>query len=234
MSAPNPTIDVVDEVGLPSGYLAGVVAATQVQIDRDSGPIWGYGCTLSIQPSVRPGNYGAIWVANSDVAGALGYHTVTADGSPIAYVFYETTLQDGEDPAVDFSHEINEMLHDPQINLTVTNRATGWIYAGENSDAPEQVTYQINGINMSDFVLPAWFGQKNPTIIGAAQGPFDFLGKITDPFEILPGGYMSVKKHPWGRWLQIFGSTAAAGRFNPKRKWRAVVREKGTVKRSTR
>ena len=40
---------------------------------------------------------------------------------------------------------------------------------------------------------------------------FDYLKKVRRPFQILPGGYMSVFKN--GRWTQIFGSRAKARRF---------------------
>src|SRR2546430_512227 len=44
---------------------------------------------------------------------------------------------------------------------------------------------------------------------GSAQ--FDYAKRVKRPFQILPGGYMSVFKN--GKWTQVFGSRAKAGRF---------------------
>ena len=40
---------------------------------------------------------------------------------------------------------------------------------------------------------------------------FDHLKRVTRPFQILPGGYMSVFQS--GKWTQVFGSKAKAARF---------------------
>src|SRR5204863_164959 len=80
-------------------------------------------------------------------------------------------------------------------------------YAYETADAVEEVEFTIRGIPMSDFVYPAWFeGFRKPN---SAQ--FDYGRKVKRPFQILPGGYMSVFKN--GRWTQVFGSATKARRF---------------------
>jgi len=80
-------------------------------------------------------------------------------------------------------------------------------YAYETADAVEEVEFTIRGVAMSDFVYPAWFeGFRKPD---SAQ--FDYARKVKRPFQILPGGYMSVFKN--GRWTQLFGSAGKARRF---------------------
>lgn len=227
-------IDVVDETSgqLPSGWLASWLAAVQIQVTRDAAPQWGLPpVVLSIQPAIRSGNWGCAFLPNSDVADALGYHDNTNDGLPMAKIFYETTVNDGEDPAVTGSHEILEMLVDPNINDTARDTSDGWIYAKEICDAVEETTYQINGIRMSNFQLPAWFGLAN--LVTPPVGNYDFSGSCTHAFQLLAGGYMPVQKRGRG-WTQIFGSIRAADKFRSNRKWRGRVREKGVRVRSTR
>ena len=235
MSAAIINIDVVDETSglLPAGWLAAWLAAVWIQVDRDAGPAWGFPLVvLSIQPAIRSGNWGCAFLPNSDVADALGYHDDTADGLPMAKIFYETTINDHEDPAVTGSHEILEMLVDPTINGTATDPADGWVYAKEVCDAVEETTYTINGVSMSNFQKPAWFGLTNPPGT-SATGDYDFLGKCTQAFQLLAGGYMPVQNRGRG-WTQIFGSIRAEDKFRSDRKWRGQVREKGVRVRSIR
>jgi hypothetical protein len=231
-------IDVVDETNglLPGGWLAAWLAAVQLQVTRDAAPFWEFPpVVFSIQPAIRSGNWGCAFLPNSDVADALGYHDDTADGLPMAKIFYETTVQDKEDPAVTGSHEILEMLVDPGINDTARDSSDGWLYAKEVCDAVEETTYQMfNGVNVSNFQLPSWFGLPNPVANKAyPAGSYDFLGKCTQAFQLLAGGYMPVQKRGRG-WTQIFGSIAAEDKFRSDRKWRGRVREKGVRVRSTR
>lgn len=75
-------------------------------------------------------------------------------------------------------------------DLTVPEYSNFAVGAGvfvHNCDAPEQDNfgYQINGVQVSDFVTPSWFEPS-----GVA--PYDFQKHITAPFQILSGGYISL------------------------------------------
>jgi len=98
------------------------------------------------------------------------------------------------------------MLVDPAINLAAAGPGNAF-YAYETADAVEEVEFTIDGVAMSDFVYPAWFEAFRKA--GSAQ--FDYAKRVKRPFQILPGGYMSVFKN--GKWTQVFGSRAKAGRF---------------------
>src|SRR5262249_4874952 len=50
--------------------------------------------------------------------------------------------------------------------------------------------YEINGIKVADFVLPAWFEDSRP----ANGARYDRCGHIKAPFQILRGGYLMI----WG------------------------------------
>jgi hypothetical protein len=168
--------------------------ALQTQVSRDFAPVWGIDATLSFVPNGTVPPADSWWLAvldNSDQAGALGYHDVTTQGLPLGKVFAGSDVQYGYQWTVTFSHELLEMLADPEINLTVFDQpsaTSGRLYAYEVCDACEadQYGYDINGTLVSDFVYPSWF-QASRT-----NGTFDHGGHIKVPFELLPGGYIGI------------------------------------------
>ncbi|HXS10499.1 MAG TPA: hypothetical protein VN852_10980, partial [Candidatus Krumholzibacteria bacterium] len=80
-------------------------------------------------------------------------------------------------------------------------------YAYESADTVEALSFKVKGIAMSDFVYPSYFEvfrKPNST-------RFDHMKKVTQPFEILDGGYQIIFKD--GQWTQMFSSTTTAKRF---------------------
>lgn len=67
-------------------------------------------------------SFGSWWLGifdDSDVPGALGYHDVTNEGLPLGKVFAGTDIKYEANWTVALSHELLEMLADPEIDLTV-------------------------------------------------------------------------------------------------------------------
>jgi hypothetical protein len=198
---------------------ADVQAATdalQMQVTRDFAPAWGVNAKLSFVPTGQSPPTGVWWLTvldNSDQAGALGYHDVTPDGLPLGKVFAATDLQYGSKWTVTASHELLEMLGDPNINLAATQEpgrhgGVMTLYAYEVCDACEgdQFGYDINGLTMSDFVYPSWF----ESFRSANSTKFDFQGQISKPFELLAGGYISVYDVESGQgWSQLTAEKGA-------------------------
>jgi len=128
-----------------------VVDALQKQADNDFGPAWGVGAKLNFVPEGDSPPAGSWWLLildDSDQAGALGYHDLTTEGLPLGKVFAATDLKFGTNWTVTASHELLEMLGDPNINLTVfmqSDSANGRLYAYEVFDAWEkdQFDYMI-------------------------------------------------------------------------------------------
>lgn len=205
---------------LTDAQLQAVIPALQMQIDQDFAPVWGVGANLSFIPSSAIPTAGVWWIAvldNSDVAGVLGYHDLTKDGLPLGKVFAGTDLQNGLSWTVTLSHELLEMLADPDIDLTAFIQAdptTGTLYAYEVADACEadQFGYQIDGITVSDFVYPSWWETfRDPTTT-----QFDHQKKVAKPLEILAGGYIGAFNVTAGSgWTQILGEQIPAQR-NPQ------------------
>ncbi len=189
-------------------------AALQIQVRRDFAPVWGIDADLTVVPRGGTPGAGAWWLVildTSDSAGALGYHDLTPEGLPLAKVFAQSALKLGYQWTVTASHELLEMLADPDVVLTAfveATRSTGTLYAYEVCDACEadQFGYAIQGTQVSDFVHPAWFESfRQP---GSTQ--FDHESRIRQPFGLLAGGYIGVYDvKAGGGWRQLTAEPGA-------------------------
>lgn len=196
--------------GLSNQDVAKLTNALQKQVSGDFAPVWGIDADLEFYPNGNPpaDAWQLIILDNSDQANALGYHDVTAEGLPLGKVFAGSDMRAGTKWSVTASHELLEMLGDPDINLTVfveNNNGTGVLYAYENCDACEadQYGYDIDGYTVSDFVYPSWFQSFRP-----AGTQFDHANHITQPFQLLPGGYIGVfDVYSGGGWQQKYAET---------------------------
>jgi hypothetical protein len=173
-----------------------VVPALQIQVHRDFAPVWGVDADLTFVPQRGSPAAGSWWLTvfdNSDQAGALGYHDLTSEGLPLGKVFAGSDIQAGTQWTVTASHELLELLADPDVNLCAYFQKDGGntiFYAYEVCDASEadDFGYSINGALVSDFVFPAWFESFHQP--GSTQ--FDFQKKIQQPFQLLKNGYIST------------------------------------------
>jgi hypothetical protein len=198
---------------LTDDQVSQAVPALQAQVSNDFAPAWGIDADVTFVPGSQPapGSWALAIFDNSDQAGALGYHDLTAEGLPLGKVFAGADIQYGLQWTITASHELLEMLADPDIDLTVfmqPDDRTGRVYAYEVCDACEadNYGYAINGTMVSDFVFPAWFESFRTS--GSTQ--FDKQNQIQKPFDLLPGGYIGIFDVTAGTgWTQL---TAAHGR----------------------
>jgi hypothetical protein len=162
--------------------------------------------TLYSTKTPKPTDWQLVYFDNADQAGALGYHDLTEKGQPISKIFVKTTIDDNELVSVTACHELFEMVIGPVANLW-TQAADGTEYAYEMCDPVEEDTFTVNGIQMSDFLHPAWFEPfKHP-----AGTRYDHLGLLKAPFTMRKGGYVIKMKN--GKVSQSFGSKAKRKRF---------------------
>ena len=182
--------------------------ALQIQVHRDFCPAWGIDADLSFIDRGQQPPKGYWWLVvldNADQAGALGYHDLTDEGLPLGKAFAGTDLQYGTAWTVTASHELLEMLGDPDINLTAfveDSKTTGRLFAYEVADACEadDYGYKIGDVLVSDFVFPTWF----ESFRAPKSTQFDFQKAITEPFTLLPGGYIGVYDvKVGGGWTQL-------------------------------
>jgi hypothetical protein len=189
--------------------VAAVAAALQTQVSRDFAPAWGIDASLRVVSTGQQPADGECWLSildDADHADSLGYHDLTSQGLPLGKVFVKTAQQSHTHWSVVASHELLEMLADPNVNLTVFDEAKrgGKLYAYEVCDACEgdDYAYAIDGVLVSDFVFPAWFESFRTK----ASTRFDFGGHINAPLTVLKGGYISVYEiKENGRWQQLNG-----------------------------
>jgi hypothetical protein len=199
------------------------VNALAVQVARDFFPWWGIIAQLNFHPSkiAPPNTWQLVVLDDSDQANALGYHELTAGGLPLGKIFARSDQQAGTSWTVTASHELLEMLVDPNIELAAEQDSTAGaisFYSYEVCDAVEadNLGYKINGVQVSDFVTPAWFQT-------AAPGPRDHRGAVSQSFQLAPGGYISLLQVPGGAgWTQVTADLRPGGPTPPpgSRRWR--------------
>ena len=187
------------------------IPAFQAWLDNFVIPAWGLDpVALSYVPNhmkVPAGAWPMYLLDTTDVPGAGGYHEDTGK-VPDGKVFAKDAMTYGEEWTVDFSHELVEMLVDPLTNRWVSlQEMAGWSVIAEPGDPVEgdQFGAEVNGVLMTDFVLPKYFGIKPYGSQPASmQDAYDWQGHMQDGVPtLLPGGYVSLK-NPRGRIRQLF------------------------------
>jgi hypothetical protein len=175
--------------------IGAVVPALQTQVSEHFGPAWGVDAQLTFVARGQKPEPGSWWLAildDSDQAGELAYHETTDEGLPCGKLFARTDLDNHLSWSVTISHELLEMLVDPDINLTTfvqDTAKTGKLYSYEVCDpvADDQFGYLIDTVRVSDFVLPCYFEPHTST----ADGKYDYCGHLSSPVPaLLSGGYL--------------------------------------------
>lgn len=184
-----------------------VISALQTQLDRDWQPIWGTTACVKLMTPMEVSPQGAwkvILEDTTDYANTLGYHTQDYQGTPLGKVFVGDSSVYGYTWSNTFSHEVLEMMADPYVNLCVFDQYTMdmnrlWSYEVCDPCEHEDYSYLIDDVLVSDFVYPWWFSRNSH------MTKYDHMGKIHKPFEILPGGYMSVYDvRPGAAWQTVY------------------------------
>jgi len=192
------------------------IRAINGQIEEDFAPYWGFGACLRLDgrssanlkkpkdelPGLKQSPQDLrgdailyLWDSIADVANALGYHDMNNRGLPFGFVFTQLSEQLGESWTVTLSHEALELIGDANVNLLAAGPhpqhpdklVFHWY---EMCDAVQDEHYEIDGVPVSNFVLPLYFTVGDET--GARN---DFLnrahsGKTLTSFGINPGGYI--------------------------------------------
>lgn len=168
-----------------------IVDAAQQDLTQNFAPAWGIVAPkLSFVPKTDltswKGKPNLVVLDTSDEANALGYHDLTPDGLPLGKAFAKTDKMYGALLSVTATHELWEMIVDPNINLVVEDDQRGIFVAYESADAVEddRFAHDVNGVKISNFQLPSFFNRR-------AKGPFDFGHILSAPFTLAHGGYES-------------------------------------------
>ena len=150
-----------------------------------------------------------------DQANALGYHTTDDKGKPWGRVFASPVLDNGGTAlrgamsvSAVLSHEVLEVFVDYNVNLWA-DRFDGTEVAVEVCDPVEADCYDVLvGVNqipvsVSNFVLDEWFDAFQ------VGGKFDYMGTVTQPLQMSPGGYIIVRDLSNGHMQAVWGSKEA-------------------------
>lgn len=200
---------IISIINLTRGKLADeviqrAIRAINRQIAQDFEPYWSFGATLRLEgtatgkpakqhPVDMRGDAVIYLLRQIDADDAQGYHDTYDCGIPYGFVLIDLELD--PDWTVTLSHEALELVGDPQSNMLVKGphphdrmrRVFHWF---EMCDAVQDEWYEIDGVKVSNFVLPLYFTPGEQ-----AGGRNDFLarrhdGKTLPSFGINPGGYI--------------------------------------------
>jgi hypothetical protein len=191
---------VTETQGVALPQLTQVAAAIQKQIVRDFAPFWEVEATCDAFARLDevPVGYWPLIVQDAIGVPEPGVHR-DPHGQPLALI----RLDDDWERVV--SHEALELLADPTCAQVV---------AGD-SPLPDQgrveflrevcdpcgdaaLAYTVNGVRVSDFCTPSYFDP-----VAAPGTRYDFQGKVTQPREVLRGGYLSWRVPETGDWWQL-------------------------------
>jgi len=180
--------------------LSAVAAALQKQATRDLGPLWKVQATVTAFETLNdlPLDYWPV-VIMDDIKDpqAAGYHE-DKNGQPFALVQYDTGW------TLTASHETLEMLIDPFGRRLVAGgspvkgqgRVRFLVEVCDPSEAAEYA-YRINGVTVSDFYTPHYFEPHKATGVR-----YSFTESITQPKQVLRGGYLSWHDSETRSWWQ--------------------------------
>ena len=190
---------------------------------NDAAKVWQVRGTLSVTVGdagkPAPANVMDIVILdNSDQANALGYHDVDPHGKPYARVFAKPVLDHGGQVltggsigisvASVVSHELLEALVDQYVNQWMARPDGRTLVAKELCDPVQGFSYQVSGVDLSNWVTPNWFDAGSP-------GPWDRMGVCTRAFQVAKGGYQIL--------ADISGERSVANDTSPE--WRRGSRD---------
>jgi hypothetical protein len=175
-----------------------VAQALSIQVTRDVQPVWGVQANvmpLQSASKIPPGIW-PIFLMKNLPPGEGGFH-LDKHNQPYAEVI---ATPDDDSWTIDASHELIEMLVDPAGNRLqpsfsidvqngkIVDGMDQYAYLVEACDPCEadQYAYQIAGVAVSDFLTPHFY---DPAATAGTR--YSFTGAITQPRQILPGGYIS-------------------------------------------
>jgi len=180
-----------------------VIRVINRQIREDFEPYWGIGGSLRLEgkSTLRPRiqspadvrGDAVLYLSDSlDVNGMLGYHDVNFPGVPYGFAYTWISELLHESWTVTLSHEALELVGDPEANRLVAGPHPQFPHLEvyfwyEVCDAVQEESYEIDGVEVSNFVLPLYFTRQEEP--GSRN---DFLGELPalKSFDLSPGGYI--------------------------------------------
>lgn len=199
--APAPTAETIYVVNKAPQYFSNAtilkdIPAWEKAVNVDFAPVW-HTAAVKIELTTRAPRNGIVVdiVKNGPIQGALAYHTVSNGESKIVDYAGVNDFY-GYSNSVSITHELFELLADPNTDALNQGYPATFVYAGhqqaamptdsywlqEVCDPVEAFSYRVDGVSISDFVTPNWWNDQ-------VAGQYDYMHLIGAPFTLLPGGY---------------------------------------------
>ena len=219
-----------------------VVAAVGRQVTEHFQPEWGTGATLKCvrvsltckKAPIQRDADAVIYIDDSSedpttgVTDADGYHSANNKGIPYGFVYLDICAKAKEAWSFTLSHEVLELLADPDTALTVASprpkRVPGTVYYDlEVCDATQGDDYLIDNVVVSNFVGKKYFG------LSGGSGKTNYLNLPLRPFGVRPGGYLqyetgSTSHHIYGSKVTLDQKAAKQAMKNIRRNARRAER----------
>jgi hypothetical protein len=174
-----------------------IARAVERQIEHDVAPMWGTEGTVKAYRHIdhAPDDACPVLISARFTFPSIGVHQFFG-GRPFALI------KPGPKVSVAISHEIIEILIDPQGNRLATapsiKPGQGDVrYLVEVCDPSEDRDYRIDGVDVSDFCTPAYY---DPWAVGRA---YSHTRDVKRPLEVLPEGYLSWHEPSSDTWWQL-------------------------------
>lgn len=199
-------------------HVQDVARAINRQIKEDFEPYWSFGGTLRLEGPIGKrlrvsdqsdmrGDAVMYLVEGTNARAAAGWHEANYRDIPYGIVFLGLCEKLQEDWSITLSHETLELIGDPLGNLLVHgnhpfDRRKRVLHLFEMCDAVQAESYTIDGVAVSNFVLPSYFslgeqpGRRND-FLGTVHG-----GKTLQSFAMNPGAYLNILDLTTGKWSQ--------------------------------
>lgn len=156
------------------------------------------GSSIRVTSQPEAGEAQVILAPNTTQANTMGYHQTTPSGDPVGIVELDACRLYSWPWTVAASHEIAELLINPQLARFVT--IGGRTYGTEICDPVTSDQWMIGGIAVSNFTTPEFWNPSSP------QGSrFDYLGNAEAPIPTIPHrGWMEWQEG--SAWTSRYGA----------------------------
>lgn len=186
-------VDQTEEGAVSPATLQKYAAALQQQVDNHLAPAWNVRADISVLAgAVVPRGTLPLNIVDS-LAGRAGVHANRRGQLSAEAV-------NGDQLSISLSHELLEMLVDPSGTRVMRATDLDPYSAGQQVDYLVEVcdpcavySYDIDGVRVSDFVLPSYYCPN-------ATGKVDFAGFLARPLTVPLGCYISWLDPTDSRW----------------------------------
>ncbi|KAA6463287.1 hypothetical protein DYQ86_08205 [Acidobacteria bacterium AB60] len=220
---------------IPHGSFRAAIRAIQKQVTNHFKAEWNLGAEImpialplgARKAPVQKNADAVIYLCNSSndpavgVKDAYGYHAANNKGIPYGFVYLDVCAQSDESWTCTLSHEVLELLGDPDAVLTVTgpspkNPQKTVYYDLEVCDPTQGDTYTIDDVEVSNFVGRRYFGMSG------GSGRTNHLNRRLPQFGVRPGGYLQYELS--GKAHVIYGPEVTDAQKAAKKKMKHVRR----------